>query len=87
MSDCNHFWRAINSRSSQCSKCGEITRAPCRDIECASLRARVAELEAEHDQLVKSINRAGGLTSQGASHELIRQILREALEGKREPAE
>ena len=45
-------------------------------------RARVAELQAEHEKLVKSINRAGGLTSQGASHELIREILSEALEGK-----
>ena len=59
-----------------------IAAAPDLLAERDALRARVAELEAEHDQLVKSINRAGGLTSQGASHELIRQILREALEEK-----
>ncbi len=46
-----------------------------------ALRARVSELEVDNEKLVKSINRAGGLTFQGASHELIREILREALEG------
>lgn len=50
--------------------------------EIKLMQERIVALEAENERLVKSINRAGGLTSQGASHELIRQMLREALEGR-----
>lgn len=45
LSDCFHFWRAVDGRRSQCSKCGEIRRSPCDEPECVALRARVEELE------------------------------------------
>ena len=49
--ECNHFWRAVDSRRSQCSKCGEIEKSPCREPECVALQARIDELES-HAKMV-----------------------------------
>jgi len=50
MSKCNHFWRAIDSRRSQCSKCKEITKSPCREPECVMKQEEIAGLKRCADQ-------------------------------------
>jgi len=45
MSECNHYWQVIDGRHSQCSKCGEIEKSPCREPECVDMQARIKELE------------------------------------------
>jgi len=57
MSECNHFWRAVDSRRSQCSKCGEITKAPCREPECAKMQEQVAALQAELERAREALMR------------------------------
>jgi len=50
MGECSHSWHAVNSRSSQCRKCGVIEKSPCREMECATLAARIDELEKVRDR-------------------------------------
>jgi len=57
MSECSHIWRAVNTRVSQCAKCGETTKSPCREPECAALSARITELESLRDRQAGIIRR------------------------------
>ena len=45
MSECSHFWRAVDSRSSQCAKCGEMIYRECQERKCVENRQRIEELE------------------------------------------
>lgn len=65
MSECRHFWRAVDNRASQCSKCGEMRYTPCSNRECVANRNRIAELEAKL-QAIRETRRqyyAGYITS------------------------
>ena len=46
MSECSHFWRAVDSHSSQCAKCGEMIYRECQERKCVENRQRIKELEA-----------------------------------------
>lgn len=53
MSKCNHFWRAVDSTRSQCSKCFEIT-SPERE-----LKAEIERPRAERDALKAALREFG----------------------------
>lgn len=76
MSDCKHVWAAVDSRRSQCRKCGEIAISPCRERECVAMNARIAELEAVAEAAVTYLN-ADSLRP-STNHIALRNALRAA---------